>query len=131
MPIRTVHLHLDPQCFISNIALKCNDQLSKTMLELDSHANTSILGWHALIILDYNRPVPIVGYDESLGTHVYQTISGVMAYTDPKTRRTLHLVVNQAIHIPYLDHHLICPMQCCMNGVTVDEDTQIFGGATY
>jgi hypothetical protein len=114
-------LHLDPRRFVSNVALKCNDQLSKTTLELDSHADTSILGRHALIILDYNRPVSIVGYDESLGTHVYQTVSGVVAYTDPKTGRTLHLVVNQAIHIPHLNHHLLCPMQCRVNDMTVDE----------
>jgi hypothetical protein len=31
------------------------------------------------------------------------------------------LVINQAIHIPHLDHHLLCPMQCRVNDVTVDE----------
>jgi hypothetical protein len=116
-----VHLHLDPQCFVSNVAFKCNEQLSETTLELDSHANTSILGWHALIILDYNRPVSIVGYDESFRTHVYQTVSRVVAYTDPKTGRMLHLVMNQAIHTAHRDHHLLCPMQCRMNDVPVDK----------
>jgi hypothetical protein len=62
-----------------------------------------------------------VGYDESLGSHTYKTVSGVIAYTDPKTGRMLHLVINQAIHIPHLDHHLLCPMQCRVNDVTVDE----------
>jgi hypothetical protein len=32
----------------------------------------------------------------------------------------LHLIINQAIHIPHLDHHLLCPMQCRMNDVTVN-----------
>jgi hypothetical protein len=116
-----VRLHLDLRHFVSNVALKCNDPLSKTTLELDSHADTSISKWHALIILDYNRPVSSEGYDESLGTHVYPTVSRVVAYTDPKTGRTLHLVINQAIHIPHLDHHLLCPMQCRVNDMTVDE----------
>jgi hypothetical protein len=114
-------VHLDPRRFVSNVALKCNDPLSKTTLELDSHADTSILGRHALIILDYDRPVTVVGYDESLGTHVYPTVSGVVAYTDPQTRRTLNLIINQAIHIPHLDHHLLFPMQCHVNDVIVDE----------
>ncbi len=69
-----------------------------------------MLGHDALIILDYNRPVSVVGYDESLGSKTYQTVSGVVAYDDPQTRRTLHLIINQAIHIPHLDHHLLCPM---------------------
>jgi hypothetical protein len=39
----------------------------------------------------------------------------------PPTGVFLHLVINQAIHIPHLDHHLLCPMQCRVNDVTVDE----------
>jgi hypothetical protein len=45
----------------------------------------------------------------------------MVAYTDPKTGRTLHLIINQAIHVPHLDHHLLYPMQCCVNDVIVDE----------
>ena len=62
-----------------------------------------------------------MGYDESLGTKTYKTISGVVAYTDPKTGRTLNLNINQAIHVPHLDHHLLCPMQCHVNDLIVDE----------
>jgi NCAIR mutase (PurE)-related protein len=53
--------------------------------------------------------------------HTYKTVSGVIGYIDPTTGRMLHLVINQAIHIPHLDHHLLCPMQCRVNDVTVDE----------
>jgi hypothetical protein len=31
------------------------------------------------------------------------------------------LIINQAIHIPHLDHHLLCPMQCRVNDVTVND----------
>jgi hypothetical protein len=61
-----------------------------------------------------------VGYDESLGSKTYQTVSGVVAYDDPQIRRTLHLIINQAIHIPHLDHHLLCPKQCRVNDVIVN-----------
>ena len=90
-------------------------------LELDSHANTCVLGRHALITLDHKRLVAVMGYDESLGTKTYKTVNSMVAYTDPKTGRTLHLIINQAIHVPHLDHHLLCPMQCCVNDVIVDE----------
>ena len=63
----------------------------------------------------------VVGYDESLGSKTYKTVSGVVAYTDPKTGRTLHLIIHQAIHVPHLDHHLLCPMQCRVNDVIIDE----------
>jgi hypothetical protein len=86
-------------------AIKSSDPTYETTLELDSHANTCVLGRHALITLDHNRSVAVMGYDESLGTTTYTTVSGVVAYTDPKTGRTLHLIINQAIHVPHLDHH--------------------------
>ncbi len=61
-----------------------------------------------------------MGYDESLGSKTYQTVSGVVAYDDPQTGTTLHLIINQAIHILHLDHHLLCPMQCRVNDVIVN-----------
>jgi hypothetical protein len=62
-----------------------------------------------------------VGYDKSLGSKTYQIVSGVVAYDDPQTGRMLHLIINQAIHIPHLDHHLLCPMQCCVIDVTIND----------
>ncbi len=48
-------------------------------------------------------------------------MSGVVAYDDPQTGKMLHLIINQAIHIPHLDHHLLCPMQCHVNGMIVND----------
>ncbi len=79
--VRTVRLNIDydQRCF----ATKTNDLSYETTLELDSHADTCVLGRHALVILDHNRPVNVVGYDESLGSKTYKTVSGVVAYNDP------------------------------------------------
>jgi hypothetical protein len=117
--LRIIRLHIDQQCIVKNVCYKL-DGNHETTLELDSHADTCVLGHDALIILDYNRPVSVGGYDESLGSKTHQTVSGVVAYDDPQTGRTLHLIINQAIHIPHLDHHLLCPMQCRVNDVTVN-----------
>jgi hypothetical protein len=108
--LRTIRLQIDQQCIVKDIGYKL-DGNHETTLELDSHSDTCVLGHDALIILDYNKPVSLVGYDESLGSKTYQTVSGVVAYDDPQTGRMLHLIINQAIHIPHLDHHLLCPEQ--------------------
>jgi hypothetical protein len=73
-----------------------------------------------LYLLGYNRPVIVEGYDPSLGTKTYATVSRVLAYEDPVTGKAYHLRINQAINIPHLDHHLLCPMQCRVNDVVVD-----------
>jgi hypothetical protein len=117
--LRTIRLHIDQRHIVNDLRYKLDGNHEAT-LELDSHADTCVLRHDALIILDYNRPVSIVGYDKSLGSKTYQTVSGVFAYDDPQTGRTLKLIINQAIHIPHLDHHLLCPMQCCVNDVTVN-----------
>jgi hypothetical protein len=117
--LRTIRLKIDQQRIVKEVCYKL-DGIHETTLELDSHANTCVLGRDALIILDYNRPVSAVGYDESLRSKTYQTVSDVVAYDDPQTGRTLHLIINQAIQIPHLDHHLLCPMQCRVNDVTVN-----------
>jgi hypothetical protein len=106
--LRTIGLNLDQQRIVKDIGYNLESNY-ETTLEHDFHANTCVLGCDALIILDYNQPVSVVGYDESLGSKTSQTVSGVVAYDDPQTRRMLHLIMNQAIHIPHLDHHLLCP----------------------
>jgi hypothetical protein len=66
------------------------------------------------------RPVIVKGYDPSLSITTYATVSRVLAYDDPVTGKVYHLVINQAIHIPHLDHHLLCFMQCRVNDVIVN-----------
>ncbi len=111
---------IDPRRYITELSSKINST-GETTLELDSHADTCVLGCDALILLDYEQPVVVKEYDPSLGTKTYDTVSGVLAYDDPLTGKVYHIVINQAIHIPHLDHHLLCPMQCRVNDVTVDE----------
>jgi hypothetical protein len=98
-------LAIDLKRFINDLKNKVNS-IGETTLELDLHADTCILGRDALIFLDYERPVVVKGYDPSIGTKTYATISGGLAYEDPMTGKVYHLVINQAIHIPHLDHHL-------------------------
>ncbi len=107
----TTQLFIGPRRYITDLSTKI-DSIGETTLELDSHADMCVLGRDALILLDYDRPVIVKGYDPSLGTKTYATVSGALAYDDPVTGKVNHLVINQAIHIPHLDHHLLCPMQC-------------------
>ena len=100
----------------------------ETTLEVDSHADTTCLGAGALKLFDFNCPVHVQGYDESLGTKEFQTISGAVACVHPFNGRRYHLVVHQAIHMPEMDHHLLCPMQCRTNGVKINECPRMFCG---
>ncbi len=108
---RTTRLSIHPRWYNTDLITKI-DSIGETTLELDSHADTCVLGHDALILLDYDRPVIVKGYDPSLGTKTYATVSRALTYDDPVTSKVYHLVINQAIHTPHPDHHLLCPMQC-------------------
>jgi hypothetical protein len=51
--LRTIRLNLDQRRIVKDISYKLESNYDTT-LELDSHANTCVLGCDALIILDYN-----------------------------------------------------------------------------
>ena len=50
-----------------------------------------------------------------------ETISGAVAYDQPQTGQVYLLIFHQCIYVEHLDHHLLCPMQCRMSGVGIDE----------
>ena len=68
-----------------------------TSLELDSHADTCVIGKYCLILNDYERPVTVYGYDRALGAQSFRTVSAVPGYIDPKSGQTYYLVIHQAI----------------------------------
>jgi hypothetical protein len=47
--LRTIRLNLDQQCIVKDVGYKLESNY-ETALELDSHANTCVLGRDALII---------------------------------------------------------------------------------
>ena len=89
--------------------------------ELDSHAYTCVFGRGTLIVYDFNLPVNVQGYDPSLGSSEYSTVTGVHIYLHPHTGMPYHIVTHQGIFLPHLEHHLLFPMQALVNDMTVNE----------
>ena len=83
---------------------------SDTQSELDSHADTCVVGDNALIVHDFDRPVSVTGYNQKVSHEDARTVTAAAAY-DNSLGETIVLVIHQAIHIPRLQHNLLCPMQ--------------------
>ena len=95
----------------------------ESYLDLDSHADTCVLGDNALII---ESPLPdrtaIVSFaDPSVGTVTKPILSGAFKYTSSSNGNGYILVVNQGIHLNNLDHSLLCPMQLRDNDIILNE----------
>jgi hypothetical protein len=51
---------------------------------------------------------------------MFKTVSSVLAFDHLRDEQIYHLVFHQAIHMSQLDHHLLFPMQCHVNDVTIN-----------
>ncbi len=111
-------LAINHRHFITDLSIKINSN-GETTLELDSHTDTCVLGQDALIFFHYDRTAIVEGYDPALDNKTYATISKGLAYDDPQTVEEYYLVINQAIHIPHLDHNILCSIQCQVNDLTI------------
>ena len=93
-------------------------------MELDSHADTVVLGNNCLVLNYTNR-----GCDVATYTDTYQAIpnvpivTGATSYTSPTTGDTLILVFHEALWMGnHLDHSLINPNQLRQFGITVQDN---------
>ena len=82
-----------------------------------------MIGKHALVVHDFDRPINVVGYNKAQGTLAVnmKTVTAALAYDDPSTGEVNIIVVHQAVLIPHLEVNLVCPMQVRMNDVRLDK----------
>ena len=111
-----VHLNLSAVSFPPN-------NTNESYLDLDSHADTCVLGNNALIV-ETSHPdrTAIVSFaDPAVGTVTKPILSGALLYTSTKDGLSYILIIHQAIYIDTIDHSLLCPMQLRDNDVLVNE----------
>ncbi len=63
----------------------------------------------------------VSGFDPSQPPCRAKIVDAAIRYTCRNTGDHLILMINQAISIPEVDHCLLCPMQCRINGVQLNE----------
>ena len=74
-------------------------QTQESRTELDSHADVTVVGKHALVLTDFNRPVTVTGYNPAnKPMHNVKTVGAAIAYDDPTTGATIMLTIHQALH---------------------------------
>lgn len=90
--------------------------------ELDSHADTCVIGHNAFVLNKHPRFVSIVGYDATAGASPkLNAIDVALAYNSPTDGTTHILRINQAVLVPTMHHNLLCPMQMRLNDVEVHD----------
>ena len=94
---------------------------STPKVELDSHADTCVVGDNCLVIHDHNTPVNVYSYNPKDVHRSAKTVDATVGYQDPQSGQKFVLIINQAIHIDGFNNHLLCPMKCQLNSVHISE----------
>ena len=61
------------------------------------------------------------GYDFRDVHKFAMTVDAVIVCANQHTSLRCIFLLNQAIHMKGLVNHLVCPMQCCLNGIVMNE----------
>ena len=65
---------------IGRIVSATSPHTTASNMEIDNHADTTVLGKNCLPVHDFERPVDVSGWDSSAGSVECPTISGAVAY---------------------------------------------------
>ena len=79
---------------------------NKPTVELDSHADTCVVGDNYLVINDHNRSVSVYSYNPKGGHRSTKMVDATVGYQDPKKSHKLFLIIKQTICINGLENHL-------------------------
>ena len=104
------------------LVMMVRDQENGFGLECDSHADTCCMGRGVMIVNKTDKTVKVTPFLKSLGSLTrVPIVSAAVAYDDPKSGEVIILIFHQALHMPELDHCLLCPMQLRLNDVVLNE----------
>ena len=80
---------------IASTSLHCHESL----MELDTHADNTVIGRNCLIIHDFDKAMTVSGWNTLARTTEFWKISRVVAYDHPLTGKTYMLIFHQAIYL--------------------------------
>jgi len=94
----------------------------ETRTELDSHADTHVVGRNAMVVHRHGRFVNVFGYkgESDEDPSRLEVVDAAVAH-ETLDGETIILMLNQALEQPTLEHNLLCLMQMRMNDVQVEE----------
>ena len=97
-------------------------QSKESRLELDSHADSPVLGRGAHITYNTGRTVSVRGFTDELGDPIrVPVVNGVLVYECEHSGNSYALHLRNCLHIPSMSNHLIPPFMMRLTGLVVNE----------
>ena len=94
--------------------------------ELDSHADSAVVGKNALVLRHTNKSVTVSGFTKSLGNvKSVPIVDAAIMYECPYNHHCYCLTLHNALLVPALEHNLIPPFLLRRAGVHVNDEAKI------
>ena len=91
-------------------------------MELDSHADSPVLGKGATVVRNTGRTVSVKGFSDELGQPLLvPVVDGIVTYECEYTGNVVLLMIRNALHLPSMNNHLIPPFMMRLAGLEVNE----------
>ena len=91
-------------------------------LELDSYADSPVLGRGAVVVRKTDRTILVKGFSDEIGRPIsVPVVDGVIAYECEYTGNTKLLMIRNALYLPSINNHLIPPFMMRLVGLKVNE----------
>ena len=95
-----------------NINLSSLGPLREYTSELDTHADTCVVGRHAFIVEQQDRVVNVSGYNPTkLSVKNSGVVNAAITADNVDTVESHAVIINQSVHVPMMEHNLLCAMQ--------------------
>ena len=102
--------------------MEIDNRLEQTAIELDSHADSPVVGRHARIIRHTGNEVKVSGFSDELGKSLTAEIVDAMLSYDCKFTGNIYLlVIRNAIYLRKMRVNLIPPFMMRIAGIELNE----------
>ena len=94
--------------------------------EIHTHASTGVVGRHAFITEHHEQVVNVSGHDSSKeALKNLEIVNAAITVDDVDTGESHVVIIKQAVHVPTMDHNLLCPMQMIMHGAIINDTPKL------
>ena len=98
------------------------DPEKTTATELDSHADSPVVGQYSKILEDTGRKATVSGFTNDLGKPMtVPVVNAAVTHDCEVTGRTYILIINNALYFQNMEENLIPPFMMRLAGVDVDK----------
>ena len=107
---------------LHRIATTHSTEEESSAIELDSHANSPVVGKHAKILSHTGKQVNVSGFTDKLGSAIpVNVVDAALVYDCEYTGRSYLLIIRNALYVKDMDISLIPPFIMRLADIEIDE----------